>query len=99
MGNETGGVDPPQPGAGNMRQLVWSDELEMIAQRWADQCKIGEDTVRDKMDGSRVGQNYYCAIHPRAEVEEEIQGDITVAVKNWYKLIKKTLIIDSNHLC
>ena len=27
-----------QPGASNMRQLVWSDELARIAQTWADQC-------------------------------------------------------------
>ena len=27
-----------QPGASNMQQLVWSEELARIAQTWADQC-------------------------------------------------------------
>ena len=89
VGNETGGVDPPQPGAGDMRKLVWSEELELGAQMWADQCTIGEDRRRDKLDGTKVGQNYYCGIHPTQETEESIQASVTVAVESWYEEISK----------
>merc|ERR1712013_613325 len=34
------GEEPGQPGAGDMRELVWDEELEAIAQRWADQCTL-----------------------------------------------------------
>merc|ERR1719295_423836 len=58
-GQETGGINPPQPAAANMRKLVWNTELEEIAQRWADQCTFGHDKVRTKLDGTSVGQNAY----------------------------------------
>ena len=50
-GEETSG---PQPAASNMRKLVWSPELEAVAQRWADQCTFGHDKKRDKLDGTYV---------------------------------------------
>ena len=28
-----------------MRALVWNNELEAVAQRWADQCTFGHDSV------------------------------------------------------
>ena len=28
-----------------MRALVWNSELEAVAQRWADQCTFGHDSV------------------------------------------------------
>ena len=42
-----------------MRKLVWSEELQDIAQMWADQCTFGHDTERKKLDGTYVGQNAY----------------------------------------
>merc|ERR1712013_499200 len=32
------GGEAGQPGAANMKKLVWDDELATIAQRWTDQC-------------------------------------------------------------
>merc|ERR1711962_508057 len=38
-GDELRGVEnKPQPSATNMRQMIWSDELAEVAQRWANQC-------------------------------------------------------------
>ena len=53
-GEETGGINPPQPAAANMRKMVWNEELEAVAQRWADQCTFGHDKKRDKLDGTYV---------------------------------------------
>ena len=36
-----------QPAATNMREMVWDDELAVIAQRWADQCMPGHDHRRN----------------------------------------------------
>merc|ERR1719228_3071687 len=58
-GEETGGINAPQPGAANMKKMVWNTELEEIAQRWADQCTFGHDSVRTKLDGTKAGQNAY----------------------------------------
>ena len=32
-GNETGGMDGPQPAASNMRKLEWNNDLAAVAQR------------------------------------------------------------------
>merc|ERR1712203_264372 len=53
------GEESGQPAAADMRELVWDDELEAIAQRWADQCTFEHDSVRTMLDGTRVGQNLY----------------------------------------
>ena len=38
---------------------MWNDEIAAIAQRWADQCTFDHDKVRNKEDGTWVGQNAY----------------------------------------
>ena len=53
-GEETSGLSGPQPAAANMRKMVWSEELETVAQRWADQCTSGHDGERGKLDGTYV---------------------------------------------
>ena len=40
--------------ASNMRKLVWNSELEAVAQRWADQCTFGHDSMRNTLDGTQV---------------------------------------------
>merc|ERR1739838_1176384 len=44
------GGEAGQPGAANMRKLVWDDELATIAQRWTSQCIFEHDKVRDLCD-------------------------------------------------
>merc|ERR1719340_130066 len=62
-GQERRGSNGPQPGASNMKKLVWNTELESIAQRWADQCPNDHEpagsSVRVKLDGTPVGQNLH----------------------------------------
>jgi len=45
-----------QPGALNMREMVWDEELARVSQRWADQCMPGHDQRRN-VDRYAVGQN------------------------------------------
>ena len=47
LGQEARGTTGPQPPAADMRQLVWDDELAVIAQRWAEQCSFGHDQERN----------------------------------------------------
>ena len=56
-----------------MRRLGWSEELAAVAQRWADQCTLGHDKVRDTLAGLYVGQNAYLGPWDQTE-EEEVAG-------------------------
>lgn len=37
---------PNQPGAQNMQEMVWDDELAVRAQQWANQCTFEHDPSR-----------------------------------------------------
>ena len=88
-GEETGGINGPQPGASNMKKLVWNSELETIAQRWADQCTFGHDSEREKLDGTSVGQNAYWGGNSQEQDETAVQGGMTKAAKSWYDEVTK----------
>ena len=76
------GIAFGQPPASNMRKLVWDEELEAIAQRWAEQCNFdSHDTNRKKLDGTEVGQNNFgSVIGSFPSGIEHVQG----AVQSWY---------------
>jgi len=73
-----------QPKASNMREMVWSDELAAIAQRWADQCEFGHDANRKKLDGTYVGQNAYMSSSSRESDLDAIMAKMDGAAKAWY---------------
>merc|ERR1719427_1990023 len=83
-GEETGGINAPQPGAANMKKMVWNTELEEIAQRWADQCTFGHDSVRTKLDGTKVGQNAYIGYSSAQSDEASIQAAMDTPAQSWY---------------
>jgi len=78
------GEEAGQPAAANMKQMVWNDELEAIAQRWADQCEFGHDSVRTKLDGTSVGQNAYIGYSSAAAAEATVQAGMGGPAQNWY---------------
>jgi len=78
-GNEAG-----QPAATNMRRLVWNDELEAVAQRWADQCTFGHDSSRNKVDGTYVGQNAYISMSSQTTTQQAIMSGMDAAAQAWY---------------
>ena len=69
-----------------MRKLVWNNELEAVAQRWSDQCNFGHDSVRDKLDGTSVGQNAYWGANSVQQSEAQVQeaANINKATQAWW---------------
>ncbi|RTG84792.1 uncharacterized protein DC041_0003460 [Schistosoma bovis] len=53
------GLIPGQPRAVHMRLLKWNTELEMKAQNFSDQCRLGHDKESERKIGNftYVGQN------------------------------------------
>ena len=82
-GEETGGINAPQPGATNMKKMVWNTELEAIAQRWSDQCTFGHDSERNKLDGTSVGQNAYWGASTQQVSEADVQAGVNKATQAW----------------
>ena len=64
--------------------MVWNTELEEIAQRWADQCTFAHDHVRDKKDGTRVGQNAYTASGAEKSESDRVQTSMGSVAQAWY---------------
>jgi len=65
LGQEFRGVVGSQPPAANMLEMTWDDELAVVAQRWADQCQFGHDSIRN-VGRFKVGQNVYIHAHSNA---------------------------------
>merc|ERR1712150_31504 len=78
------GEESGQPAAADMRELVWDDELEQIAQRWADQCTFEHDNVRTMLDGTRVGQNLYQSFSSAETDQDGLDAAIDSTVQAWY---------------
>ncbi|KAK4011702.1 putative Venom allergen [Daphnia magna] len=79
-GLETSGAPGPQPSASNMRQLIWDEELAVMAQTHAQQCVFKHDTCRN-VARFRVGQNIYIS---GASVDMLNPSDWPAAVTSWY---------------
>jgi len=80
-GGERRGQPGPQPGASNMKIMVWDEELSLIAQRHADQCKFAHDcsTCR-KTSRFGVGQNLYIY----KQTLKPADNNWVAAVTDWY---------------
>ncbi|KAJ9576854.1 hypothetical protein L9F63_006572 [Diploptera punctata] len=80
---------PGLPSASNMLEVSWHEELETIAQMWADQCKFEHDKCRDTKEFSS-GQN--LAMHWSTVAFEM---PVKQFISNWYNEIKQ---FDSNSI-
>merc|ERR1719308_125855 len=78
------GGEAGQPGAANMKKLVWDDELATIAQRWTDQCIFEHDKVRDLCDGTFSGQNACQSGTDYEYYDYDVNPEIGQAVQSWY---------------
>ena len=70
-----------------MRKLVWSEELQKIAQMWADQCTPGHDKNRNTLAGGQVGQNVLA--FKGLEPWDVTVSTMTEVVKYWYNEVNE----------
>ncbi|XP_043287980.1 venom allergen 5-like [Venturia canescens] len=81
-GQEKRGHPGPQPAAKSMPDLTWSNELQGIAQTWADQCINDHDKCRD-LPNQEVGQNIFWG---SAGGPNDIS--LTFLMQGWYDEVK-----------
>ena len=70
-----------------MRKLVWNNELETIAQRWADQCIYDHAEEINTLDGTYVGENIFksWSSRPRQPSDSEVQASaVSQSTAGWY---------------
>jgi len=91
------GEEPGQPGAGDMRELVWDEELEAIAQRWADQCTFEHDERRSRtmLDGTGIGQNLYISSDSSEIDQDGLDAAVDSIVQDWYNEVG---VFDSSNI-
>ncbi|EDW83275.1 uncharacterized protein Dwil_GK22774 [Drosophila willistoni] len=77
---------PGQPGAENMREIVWDDELAARAQQWADNCQFRHDPHRT-INRFTMGQNL-AIIWSTAPLEAD-DGDFPSRIQNWFNEVQK----------
>jgi len=81
-GEERRGSPGPQPPAADMKQMIWDEELSIIAQRHADQCKFAHDCSDcRKTERFGTGQNLYIYKQTLALPETDWDKGIT----DWYE--------------
>ncbi|XP_074030385.1 venom allergen 3 isoform X3 [Leptinotarsa decemlineata] len=92
-GRETRGRLGGQPPAADMSQLVWDEELSLMAQRWADQCvNINATFQHDfcrKTDRFDVGQNILTAVTINSNLPE-----LANLILSWYKQVSDVIPSD-----
>jgi len=81
------GEERNQPKAADMREMVWNDELETMAQRWADQLTTHRNKDRRKLDGTYVGQNVYGATGAKKSTEFQVNKYAVNSVQSWYSQV------------
>jgi len=86
QGQEASGYKGPQPGASNMNELVWDDELAVVAQRWTDQCTRGHDKNRNSANYKGVGQNAASSGSTADPADDPV--DVARYVNMWYNEVK-----------
>ncbi|KAF6211637.1 hypothetical protein GE061_012150 [Apolygus lucorum] len=74
------------PMAANMREMVWNEELEMIAHRWSTQCKGYSDECRDIIFEDKPHSLYVSQlIHETNETGVDVYKNALKAFVSWSK--------------
>jgi len=76
-----------QPGAANMMEVQWDEELAKMAQTWVNQCsEHAHDANRNVKSGQHCGQNYAWMSSNSQKAKKE--GPLKDSVDDWYKEVK-----------
>ncbi|XP_055586464.1 protein lon-1-like [Uranotaenia lowii] len=81
------GLIPGQPGAENMLEMQWDDELASRAQAWADQCLFKHDPKK-KLARFTMGQNL-ATIWSTATLDDDHDSDFPGRIRKWFDEVKK----------
>jgi len=81
------GQTPNQPGATDMLEMIWDDDLAEKAQSWADQCVFDHDTNSDRETATfnYVGQNLVLTEYS----SKKKAVNLTKMIGTWYDEVKK----------
>ncbi|KAH8385671.1 hypothetical protein KR200_006780, partial [Drosophila serrata] len=77
---------PGQPGAENMREIVWDEELAARAQKWADNCQFRHDPHRT-INRFTMGQNL-AIIWSTVPLDAD-DGDFPSRIQSWFNEVQK----------
>merc|ERR1712215_78300 len=79
------GEEANQPAAANMREMVWSSELEKIAQSWADNC----DFKHNKNRGENIGENIAWCSNSRIQDKTAVENEVLAMIQRFYDEVVK----------
>ncbi|XP_075147591.1 venom allergen 5 isoform X2 [Haematobia irritans] len=77
---------PGQPGAENMREIIWDEELAERAQQWAENCQFRHDPHRT-INRFTMGQNL-AIIWSTAPLDPD-DGDFPSRIQSWFNEVQK----------
>merc|ERR1711936_41204 len=80
-----GGKEANQPAAANMREMVWSSELEKIAQRWADNCEFKHNKNR----GENIGENIAWSANSLIQDKTAVENEVLAMIQRFYDEVVK----------
>lgn len=81
------GLIPGQPGAENMLEMTWDNELARKAQEWADQCIFKHDPKK-RLARFTMGQNL-ALIWSSATLDDDQDSDFAGRIRKWFDEVKK----------
>lgn len=76
-----------QPGAANMMEMIWDDELADVAQKWADSCEKDHDSLRNVRRFS-VGQNLARTWTSRPLRSNDSEPNWRRQISNWFNEVQ-----------
>lgn len=79
------GKVPRQPGAKNMQEMIWDDELAIKAQQWATECIFEHDDNRE-LGRFIMGQNL-GVVWSTAPLDEP--NDFPTRIRSWFDEVQK----------
>ncbi|CAG0898317.1 unnamed protein product, partial [Darwinula stevensoni] len=76
-----------QPQSSAMIEMTWDDELGIIAQKWADQCRFENDCNQcRRVARFSVGQNLFFT---KSSYQEDPRADWELPMSSWFSMVQR----------